>query len=303
LGPHRDDGRPFPAQNNCPRGVATAARIARYQSWQRAAFDPPPTATARSGCFEPLSTRSEGDALAERQRPRLLDLFAGAGGAGAGYADDFDVAAVDITPQPRNPHEFFQADALEVLRILLAGGTLGPYSLSDFDGIHASPPCQAYTTLQKQSKRLYPDLVGPVRDLLRQTGLPYVIENVQGAPLEDPIRLCGTMFPGLRVLRHRLFESNVPLEAPAEHPQHPLVYTKDKRKKHYGKCDETTCFVQVTGGGNSSVAAARDAMGIPWMTKKELNEAIPPAYTRHLAPQLRAYIEKETDSVEHDIAA
>jgi DNA (cytosine-5)-methyltransferase 1 len=94
------------------------------------------------------------------------------------------------------------------------------------------------------------------------------------------------MFPGVRVLRHRLFESNLPLFAPPIHPKHPLTYTRDKRKAHYGKLDERTSPVQVTGGGNCSVAAARDAMGIDWMTKAEINEAIPPAYTKWIGAQL-----------------
>ncbi len=209
-------------------------------------------------------------------RPRLLDLFCGAGGAGEGYRRaGFDVVGVDVVQQPRYPFRFFVDDALDVLERCIARESVG-----EFDVIHASPPCQRYSDLAKRNGNAddWPDLVGPVRELLEATGLPYVIENVEGAPLRRDAVLCGTMFPGLRVLRHRLFESNVPLVQPP-HPQHPLVFTHDKRKAHHGKIDQDVSFVQVTGGGNCSIANARDAMGIDWMTKHELNEAIPPAYT------------------------
>jgi DNA (cytosine-5)-methyltransferase 1 len=92
------------------------------------------------------------------------------------------------------------------------------------------------------------------------------------------------------VIRHRLFESNIPLVAPA-HPAHPLVFTYDKRKAHYGRLDQDNAFVQVTGGGNCTIANARDAMGIDWMTKAEINEAIPPAYTQFIGEQLLAVLE------------
>jgi DNA modification methylase len=161
-----------------------------------------------------------------------------------------------------------------------------PVRAQRFDAVHASPPCQAHSDLQKQNKRSYPDLDRPDRELLHQTGLPYVIENVEGAPLIDPITLCGTMFPGLRVIRHRLFESNFAITAPAASGKHPLVFTHDKRKAHYGKLDQDTAFVQVTGGGNCTVANKLDAMGIDWMTGAEVNEAIPPAYTEHLGHQI-----------------
>jgi len=97
------------------------------------------------------------------------------------------------------------------------------------------------------------------------------------------------MFPGLRVIRHRLFESNVPLRVPA-HGKHPLVFTHDKRKSHYGLLHQDTSFVQVTGGGNCTLANARDAMGIDWMTKDEINEAIPPAYTEFIGAALLDHV-------------
>lgn len=211
-------------------------------------------------------------------RPRLLDLFCCAGGAAMGYdRAGFEVVGVDIDPQPRYPFEFIQSDAL----------ALDPGFLASFDAIHASPPCQSYSDLAKRNgnAHMWPRLVEPVRQMLRSTGLPYIIENVEGAPLEDPVVLCGTMFPQLRVIRHRLFESNVNLEVPP-HGKHPLVFTHDKRKRHYGQLDQDISFVQVTGGGNCSIANAKDAMGIGWMTKNELNESIPPAYTEYLGAQL-----------------
>lgn len=227
--------------------------------------------------------RSEVDVLAVLGRkPKLLDLFCCAGGAGTGYAmAGFDVLGLDIKPQPNYPFPFIQTDALN----------LDPKFIATFDAIHASPPCQSYSDLAKRNGNAdaWPRLIEPIRDLLVRSGLPYIIENVEGAPLRNPIMLCGTMFKGLRVLRHRLFEANFPILTP-KHGGHPKVHTFDKRKAHYGKTDDMRDFVQVTGGGNCTIAAARDAMGIDWMTKNELNEAIPPAYTRFIGKQLLVYL-------------
>jgi DNA (cytosine-5)-methyltransferase 1 len=226
-------------------------------------------------------------------RPLLLDLFCGAGGAAKGYHDaGFRVIGVDIHPQPHFPYEFIQADALAFLDRMIAGGTwdwIGPGIIS---AIHASPPCQRYSDLAKRNRNAdaWPDLISPTRDrlilLAERWGMPYVIENVEGAPLLDPITLCGTMFPHLRVLRHRLFESNVRIHA-GSHGRHPLVFTHDKRKAHYGRLDQDTAFVQVTGGGNAWLSNKLDAMGIDWMrSHHEVNEAIPPAYTEWIGSQL-----------------
>ena len=215
-------------------------------------------------------------------RPKLLDLFCCAGGAAKGYSQaGFDVLGIDIDPQPNFPFEFIQADAL----------TLGREFLTSFDVIHASPPCQSYSVLAKRTGTgdAWPRLIEPVREMLIASGAPYVIENVVGAPLCDPVTLCGTMFPELRVLRPRLFETNFDV-VPPPHPRHPKVHTRDRRKAHYGKTNEWMDYVQVTGGGNCSVAAARDAMGIDWMTKKELNESIPPAYTRYIGFELMRHL-------------
>ena len=224
------------------------------------------------------SRKLSGTSRDKSERLRLLDLFCCAGGAAVGYNEaGFEIVGVDIDTQPRYPFEFIQAD---VMRLDLE-------FLSSFDAIHASPPCQSYSDLAKRNRNghKWPRLVEPVREMLITSGRPYVIENVEGAPLSNPIVLCGTMFPGLRVLRHRLFETNFPVKVPA-HGKHPKVHTFDKRKSHYGKTNEWTDFVQVTGGGNCTIAAARDAMGIEWMSKHEINEAIPPAYTRFIGEQL-----------------
>jgi DNA (cytosine-5)-methyltransferase 1 len=221
---------------------------------------------------------------------RLLDVFCGAGGAGEGYRRvGFHVTGVDNQNfRGSYPGFFMQADALQILADLEFVRT--------FDLVHASPPCQARSDLQRQSKIRYTEYVPAVRELLKLAGVPYVIENVEGTPedpaarLRDPIMLCGTMFPGLRVIRHRLFESNVPLTAPLHPPGHPLVFTHDKRKGHYGKLDQATAFVQVTGGGNATVANKRAAMGIDWMTGPELNEAIPPAYTEWIGAQVADHL-------------
>lgn len=224
-------------------------------------------------------------------RPLLLDLFCCQGGAARGWHEaGFDVLGVDQDPQPRYPYEFVQADVFQFLdwwRRLR--GRRRPVVLA-----HASPPCQHDSNLSKSHNgrpQDHPDLIGPTREALLELGLPYVIENVAGArrKLLDPIMLCGTMFPGLRVTRHRYFECHGFDPGPTpQHNAHPLHYTLDKRKAHYGRLDEMTAFVMVNGGGNCTVAAARDAMGIDWMNKHGLNEAIPPAYTRWIGERFLA---------------
>jgi DNA (cytosine-5)-methyltransferase 1 len=209
---------------------------------------------------------------------RVLDLFSGAGGSAMGYHQaGFEVVGVDNRFQRRYPFEFYMDDALSVgWRMMMSG---------HFDLVHASPPCQKYSDLQKRTGKEYPDLIGPVREMIQDSGLPYVIENVDTAPLEQPVMLCGTMFPGLRVYRHRLFETNWKLEQP-QHPKHvALVYTFDRRKHHFGRAMSDEMFVQVTGGGNATIAEKKKAMGIDWMITKEINEAIPPAYTKYVGEQ------------------
>jgi DNA (cytosine-5)-methyltransferase 1 len=242
---------------------------------------------------------------------KVLDLFCCAGGGGMGYnRGGYSVYGVDINPQPNYPFWFHQGDALKVAETLLMGGSVtfarpatrfAPLryrhiGLSDLALGHGSPPCQSYGDLAVQNGIVdkYPRLINPTREVFQAMGIPYVIENVEGAEVDmiDPITLCGTQFPGLRVLRHRLFETNWGLKPPPVHPKHPLVFTHDKRKKHYGQLDQNTSFVQVTGGGNCTIANAKDAMGINWMTKDELNEALPPAYTEYIGAQLMDHLQE-----------
>lgn len=195
-------------------------------------------------------------------KPRLLDLFCGAGGAAMGYhRAGFDVVGVDIEPQPNYPFEFHQADALE-------------YPLDGFDAIHASPPCQGYSvTAPLHPEADCPKLIKPVRQRLQGTTAAYVIENVPGAPLMNAVTLCGTQF-GLRTRRHRLFETSWRLFALM-----PPCVAHDEAP------------VQVFGhGGDSSrywtMHDWREAMGIDWMKRDELAEAIPPAYTEWIGGHL-----------------
>jgi DNA (cytosine-5)-methyltransferase 1 len=206
-----------------------------------------------------------------------LDLYCGAGGAAKGYADaGWDVTGVDIAPQPHYPYPYTRQDALAYLRGVAWG--LG----DGYDAIHASPPCQAYSDLQKQSKRAYPDLVAPTRLLLEEIGLPYVIENVVGAPLRDPVMLCGSMF-GLGVQRHRLFETNWPLLVPqCWHGATPPRYEIQRHGERYLS---RYAAVYGTGGGKAREHWAT-AMGITWMTPPELAQAIPPAYTEFIGAEL-----------------
>lgn len=216
-------------------------------------------------------------------RLRALDLFCCAGGATKGLQlAGFEVVGVDLVRHKNYCGDgFIQGDALTA-------------DFGGFDFIWASPPCQRFSDLAKRNGNAHewPDLITPIRQCLLAWGGLWTIENVDGAPLRKDLTLCGTMFPRLRVLRHRHFECSFPIVQPA-HPKHPLVFTHDKRKAHYGKLDQSTAFVQVTGGGNCSVAAAQDAMGIDWMTKDELNEAIPPAYAEYIGRAAIAHIEAQ----------
>jgi DNA (cytosine-5)-methyltransferase 1 len=214
---------------------------------------------------------------------RLLDLFSGAGGCGMGYHQaGFEVIGVDVRPQPNYPFEFHQADALD-------------YPLDGFDAYHASPPCQAYSTVSGRAKKgqraEYPDLVDPIRQRLAATGRPYVIENVVGAPLRAPVRLCGSSF-GLDVRRHRLFELGrfYPALVPpcAHHWQRPRFRSLDSRQK------KLAAVIGVHGHTNyaGEFELRCQAMGIDWMDPHELTQAIPPAYTEWLGGQMLAAMEE-----------
>lgn len=228
-------------------------------------------------------------------RPRILDLFSGAGGAAMGYhRAGFDVVGVDIAPQPNYPFEFVQADALDYLR----GLHERPLPVW-YDAIHASPPCQAFTAYQRTGNvGSYPDLIHPVRELLRQTGLPYVIENVVGAPLEDPVLICGTMFdPPMEVQRHRLFEANWPLQPPAWPCRHKLNgrdrYPGGRSRQRTGSSRGLVRATVEIGSWDIPLDVQQRAMGVDWMTLEELSEAIPPAYTEFIGSQLLAVARQE----------
>jgi DNA (cytosine-5)-methyltransferase 1 len=237
-------------------------------------------------------------------RPRLLDLFCGAGGCAVGYhRAGFDVVGVDIKPQPNYPFEFHQADATALVRDRLGGcwhedgsksalpGRLAA-CLGHFDAIHASPPCQAHTALQTMpNAREHPDLVGSTRDLLKATGLPYVIENVPGAPLLSPVVLCGASFglgaDGRHLARHRLFESSFPIMVP------PCAHAAGRVIGIYGDHarKERRHGAQSQYGAVDGLRFGREAMGIDWMEWPELAQAIPPAYCEHIGHYLLAAVE------------
>lgn len=224
----------------------------------------------------------------------LLDTFSAGGGCSAGYqAAGFDVYGIDLDPQPSYRHPFHRGDALHVLRTLLDGGTIdfgdGRLALGDFAVIHASPPCQGYSTITPDHRRdAWPRLIAPVRELLVETGLPYVIENVEGAKreLRDPARLCGSSF-GLEVRRHRWFESNVWLTGlPCRHTEAPDpvgVYGDHWDSREFLRPDGSR-----RGAKATSLEHAKAAMGIGWdVTWHDLIEAVPPAMTEFIGLQLK----------------
>lgn len=211
-------------------------------------------------------------------RPRLLDLFCCAGGAAMGYhRAGFDVVGVDIDPQPNYPFEFHQGDALEYLSS----------HWHEFDAIHASPPCQGYTTMSnkhREAQAKWPRLIEPTRSALASTGLPYVIENVAGARrhMRNAVKLSGGMF-GLGVDRPRLFESNLQLEVPDFRRPDPVIGVYGRAhdgRRLWSRADGTELRAART------LMEGRLAMGIGWMTWPELTEAIPPAYTEFIGAQL-----------------
>ncbi|MGI8478003.1 MAG: DNA cytosine methyltransferase [Thermomicrobiales bacterium] len=205
-------------------------------------------------------------------RPKLLDLYSGAGGCAVGYhRAGFDVTGVDINPQPRYPFAFVQGDALEYVA---AHG-------HEYDAIHASPPCQAYSEATPLRFRAQsPDLIAATRDALVTVGVPFAIENVENARahMRNTVMLCGSMF-GIGVRRHRYFETS-PFwcMAPATclHRGRPVVLSPGSNARK--------------GRGPSDIAEQREAMGIDWMTGKELNQAIPPAYTEFVGTQIRKFL-------------
>jgi DNA (cytosine-5)-methyltransferase 1 len=223
-------------------------------------------------------------------RPRLLDLFCGAGGAAMGYHQaGFDIVGVDTDAAvgQHYPYTFIHADALEY----------AAQHLDQYDAVHGSPPCQAYSTTASLHTNTYPKLINPTRQLFIDSGVPYVIENVEGAArdLRNPVRLCGSSF-GLGVRRHRLFETSwlVNFAPPCAHYMQPepidVTGTGGPRRSGSGRRPDGS-------GGNSrkpeNLAHARAVMGIDWMTRTELAEAIPPAYTKFIGDELMAYLTEQ----------
>jgi DNA (cytosine-5)-methyltransferase 1 len=213
-------------------------------------------------------------------RPRLLDLFCGAGGAAVGYhRAGFDVVGIDINPQPHYPYPFVQADAMT-------------YPLDGFDAIHASPPCQGYlnehfrVTPSGHVRTDHPRLIAAVRQRLLDGGAPYVIENVPSARREmhAPYMLCGSSF-GLTVRRHRLFETSIALLCPpCMHGTQRLAQYPTQFRPKDGQ-NVLSRVVQVYGNGKGA-SLWPAAMGIDWMRREELANAIPPAMTECIGHQL-----------------
>ena len=209
---------------------------------------------------------------------KILDLFCGAGGASHGYVlAGFEVTGIDIKHGKRYPYTYIRRDVMSL--------TVEDLALYDF--IHASPPCQTFSITQhlrnaqgKGTDKL--DLLQPVRDLLIASGKPYVIENVKGAPLLNAVQVCGSAF-GLKVRRHRLFESNMPLKGTDCHHK-----GQGKPVGIYGSMRD-----EIPGGGHTAktMDQAKEAMGIDWMIWSELVEAIPPAYTHYLGMQLMSQLD------------
>jgi DNA (cytosine-5)-methyltransferase 1 len=218
-------------------------------------------------------------------RPVLLDLFCGGGGAAMGYhRAGFDVIGVDIVRQPDYPFPFVLADAL----------TYGP--LSAFDAIHASPPCKRYTTVggaDRRRPRLFdphPDCLGPMLARLELESVPWVVENVPGAPMPPgAVVYCGSSF-GLDVRRHRLFASNRPLVAPpCNHGwQTPRFTSLDLHRHKGGRMASVVGVYGHAHGDGDTLALRQRAMGIDWLANDRLTQAIPPAYTEHVGRQLLA---------------
>jgi DNA (cytosine-5)-methyltransferase 1 len=205
-------------------------------------------------------------------KPRLLDLFCGAGGAAMGYvAAGFEVVGVDRALQFHYPFEFHHADALT-------------FPLDGFDAIHASPPCQAFSlaTHYHGTQADHADLVEPTRRLLEASGLPWVMENVERSPLRRDVVLCGEMF-GLRVHRHRVFETGGFLVLRPSHVPHRL-----RGAKH--NCHIEDGHARLVAGHFADLDDAGDAMGIDWMTKAELAQAIPPIFTEYVGGFLLAAV-------------
>lgn len=207
-------------------------------------------------------------------RPRLLDAFCCQGAASKGYMDaGFDVVGIDIDPQPRYPYAFELGDAVQYIRD----------HGHEYDAIHASPPCQAYSKAQRIQNREHPDLISETRAALLAAGRPYVIENVEDArgELRNPAMLCGEFF-GLKTYRHRLFETSFHLELPL-HFGHP------ERTVKMGRAVQPGDYYHAVGNF-SGVDYIRQDMGVPWMNRDGIRECIPPSYAQFIGAQLLEHL-------------
>jgi DNA (cytosine-5)-methyltransferase 1 len=218
-------------------------------------------------------------------RPRLLDLFCGGGGAAMGYhRAGFDVVGVDIVRQYDYPFPFTLADALT-------------FPLEGYDVVHASPPCKRWTTvgnIDRARPRLFdphPDCLAPMLERLAGLGIPWIVENVVGAPLPDPVQYCGSSF-GLDVRRHRLFASNVALVAPpCNHGwQTPRFTSLDLHRHKAGKAASVVGVYGNAHGDGDTLELRQHAMGIDWLRNDRLTQAIPPAYTEHIGRQVAGFL-------------
>lgn len=221
---------------------------------------------------------------------RLLDLFCCAGGAGMGYhRAGFEVVGVDIDPQPRYPFEFHQADAIEFVR----------EHGREFDVIHASPPCQLFSRTKTLHSNEHPDLVEPTRQALVESGRPWVIENVVGAPLINPVKITGQHFAMtapdvdgvlLKLVRARLFESNMPISAPQSFTPNKHLTTASVYGAGGGWTPRHRDNPDRRGGYIPATSVLMELMGVDWMTKHELSQSIPPVFTEHIGRQLAGMI-------------
>jgi site-specific DNA-cytosine methylase len=206
-------------------------------------------------------------------RPRLLDLYCGAGGAAVGYhRAGFDIIGVDIEQQPNYPYEFHQADALT-------------FPFDGYDAIHASPPCQRYSRgVLDRNRDAHPDLLPPTRARLTAAAVPWVIENVPGAPMRADYQLCGCMFGLPQLRRERWFETSwggFDMRSPCWHTGSAVTVSG------HGLPSKSRARLR---GERQTVDDWRHAMGIDWMNRDEMAQAIPPAYTEYIGEQLLAHI-------------
>lgn len=212
---------------------------------------------------------------------RLLDLFCGAGGAAVGYhRAGFDVVGVDIAPQKHYPFEFIQADAMT-------------YPLDGFDAIHASPPCQEYSSLRNMKTHAYLDALAAVRERLMAYGRPWIIENVARAPMHHALLICGTAL-GLKVRRHRLFDSSHLLWSPGgcQHSADDVNCYGHGAWNYRPRSAEHAHWTRTNAGQSPvSIAMAKAAFQAEWMTRSELAECVPPAYTEWIGRQIMTALE------------